>query len=206
MHSREVRSLQGGTSLSEREALLALYNATDGDNWNIPGGQNFWVTTTPSDPCVAMWAGVGCDTDNKITELDLGSRRSFGLKGAIPSDIGLLTNLEQLNFFINQLTGPIPTQIGLLTNLEALSLINNQITGPIPTQIGLLTNLERLTLSNNQHTGPIPTEIGLLTNLGSLNFFNNQLTGTIPMQIGLLTNLESLDLGKCIVRGAYCAC
>eukprot|EP00978_Attheya_sp_CCMP212_P013316 scaffold33442_cov64-Attheya_sp.AAC.1 len=101
MHSREVRSLQvSGTSSSEREALLALYNATDGDNWNIPVflGGIAWVTTTPSDPCVAMWAGVTCDTDNKITELDLGSGVSFGLNGALPSDIGLLTNLERLDF------------------------------------------------------------------------------------------------------------
>eukprot|EP00978_Attheya_sp_CCMP212_P013133 scaffold32879_cov47-Attheya_sp.AAC.1 len=78
MLSREVRSLQGGSgsgnSLSEREALLALYNATDGDNWVIPNSVvgNVWVTTIPGDPCEAMWYGVSCDNDNKIVSLILG--------------------------------------------------------------------------------------------------------------------------------------
>eukprot|EP00978_Attheya_sp_CCMP212_P040932 scaffold228791_cov49-Attheya_sp.AAC.1 len=67
-----------------------------------------------------MWVGVSCDNDNKITELILGSRDSFGLNGTLPSDIGLLTNLESLNLNNNRLTGTIPMQIGLLTNLEIL--------------------------------------------------------------------------------------
>eukprot|EP00978_Attheya_sp_CCMP212_P010881 scaffold26486_cov26-Attheya_sp.AAC.1 len=170
IHSREVRSLQGGTSSSEREALLALYNATDGDNWNIPFflGGIAWNTTTPSDPCLDMWVGVSCDTDNKITKLDLGSRGSFGLNGTLPSDIGLLTNLEKLDFSNNQVSGTIPIQIGLLTNLESLFFNNNQLTGPIPTQIGLLTNLEVLDFGFNQLiTGMIPTQIcSLLTKCG----------------------------------------
>ena len=51
----------------------------------------------------------------------------FGLRGSIPTEIGLLTSLTFLDFGssepgVNELMGQIPTEIGLLTNLEVLSL------------------------------------------------------------------------------------
>ena len=61
---------------SEREALIALYNATDGDNWTNNTG---WKTA-PVDPgdgfalsgteCTTPWNGVTCDGDTVI-ELNL---------------------------------------------------------------------------------------------------------------------------------------
>ena len=42
----------------------------------------------------------------------------------------------------NHLSGAIPTEIGLLTNLQVFNIaLNADITGTIPTEIGLLTNL-----------------------------------------------------------------
>jgi len=44
------------------------------------------------------------------------------------------------------MSGTIPSEIGLLTDLEQLSLGENQILGTIPSEIFLLTSLRKLDL------------------------------------------------------------
>ena len=62
----------------------------------------------------------------------------------------------------NDLTGTIPTELGLLSNLEALGLYLNQLTGTISTELGLLSNLEVLSLHSNQLIGSVPTSLARL--------------------------------------------
>ena len=102
-----------------------------------------------------------------------------GLTGSIPSEIGNLTNLTELNLYGNQLTGSIPPEIGNLTNLTYMNLGSNQLTGSIPSEIGNLTNLYGLSLGYNQLTGIIPDEI---CNQGdsSPHLENNQLCPPYP--------------------------
>tara|TARA_X000001036_G_scaffold308126_1_gene286770 strand:+ start:222 stop:932 length:711 start_codon:yes stop_codon:yes gene_type:complete len=142
---------------------------------------------TETGPSVNLW-GVDYSIENTAV-LNL-----RGLTGSIPSDIGNLTNLWNLNLGWNQLTGSIPPEIGNLTNLNYLNLNDNQLTGEIPSEIGNLTNLYHLDLSNNQLTGAIPSEIGNLTNLEWLDLSNNQLAGSIPSEN--MTNLRYLYLNS----------
>jgi hypothetical protein len=60
-------------------------------------------------------------------------------------------------------SGTIPTEIGLMTNLEyGLYLNKNSLVGTLPTQIGLLSDmLSDLVLSDNSLTGEIPSEVRL---------------------------------------------
>jgi Leucine-rich repeat (LRR) protein len=64
-----------------------------------------------------------------------------------------------LRLHSNQFTGEIPSTIGNLTNLYDLNLHSNQFTGEIPSTIGNLTNLYNLNLHSNQLTREIPEEI-----------------------------------------------
>ena len=115
---------------------------------------------------VELWGE--CYNIEETDTLDLSGSNLFNLgelSGEIPSEIGNLTNLTNLNLSFNELTGEIPTEIGNLTNLESLNLDYNYLTGEIPSSIGNLTNLTYLLLSDNQLTGEIPSEIGNLTNL-----------------------------------------
>ncbi|MEN8219568.1 MAG: leucine-rich repeat domain-containing protein, partial [Pseudomonadota bacterium] len=162
---------------TECEALVALYESTDGANWKKNRGWN--VTDMP-----CSWYGVSCGGEH-VSKLYLYNNQ---LTGSIPTELSNLSNLTGLSLYNNQLTGSIPTELGNLSNLESLFLGGNQLTGSIPRELGNLTYLEDLGLSSNELTGSIPTELGN-TSLNILDLSSNKLTGTIPSELGNLTGL-----------------
>lgn len=88
-----------------------------------------------------------------------------------PSDIFDNTNLSELDLSRNNLDGALPSQVGQLTNLRILDLSDNKFTG-VPAEVGQLKNLEVLDLSNNLLTG-LPNELGNLKNLKLLDLSGN---------------------------------
>lgn len=170
---------------TECDALVTLYNATDGPNWFRSAN---WLQTDL--PC--EWEGVTC-TANHVTELILDNNN---LSGKIPPQLRQLPRLKKLFLWGNRLNGKIPPQLGQLSKLTELSLTINQLTGPIPPELGDLSRLTMLNLGNNQLTGPIPSELGNLSDLTVLWLGINQFTGTIPPELGNLTNLVEFDLGR----------
>ena len=111
----------------ERQALEALYKATDGDHWVH---RVDWLGP-PGTEC--SWHGVECASSDKETvrvmEINLPDNN---LTGSIPQEIGQLRDLESLNFERNHLTGPIPDSLGQLGNLEWLILFGNHFSGLVP--------------------------------------------------------------------------
>ena len=185
----------------DRAVLVALFNATDGDNWV---NKDNWMSDEP----LGQWYGVTADGNGRVTKLTLRDNR---LSGELPEELGNLANLQVLLFGAafsrcgsggcrptspsgNRLTGEIPPELGNLTNLKWLGLAANQLTGEIPSSLGGLASLEVLSLNGNQLSGQIPPELGNLSNLESLGLFANELTGPIPPELGSLTNLEKLYL------------
>jgi len=163
---------------TECEALVALYESTDGDNWNDNTG---WLATNT--PC--SWFGVTCG-DGNVTRLNLSNNQ---LSGPLPPKIGNLAALTRLGLWDNQLSGPLPPEIGNLAALTYLSLGSNQLSDSIPPEIGNLAALTSLTLSDNQLSGPLPPEIGNLAALTYLRLERNQLSGPLPPEIGNLAAL-----------------
>ena len=183
----------GGIPTIERDALIALYDSTDGANW---ADSTDWLGD-PGTEC--FWFGVTCDQDEStVTDLKFFNN---GLTGTIPPELRDLPNLSVLSLNANQLSGPIPPELGDLFNLSLLILNHNQLTGTIPPELGNLTFLRSLLLNVNQLTGPIPAELGNLADLKLLDLFDNQLTGTIPPELGSLTNLTLFDLRFNTVAG-----
>ena len=196
----------------DRTVLIALYEATGGDNWDENTNWLISISTYP----LNLWYGVDTDDEGRVTGLyldyneltgtipeTLGQLNNLktlilsrnGLTGTIPETLGQLNNLESLNLSGNQLTGAIPKTLGQLNNLKTLWLnVNWELTGPIPETLGQLNNLESLNLSGNQLTGPIPETLGQLNSLETLNLSGNQLTGAIPETLGQLEKLERLNL------------
>lgn len=110
----------------ERQALVALYKATDGDRWTHRVG---WLGP-PGTEC--DWHGVGCGSDGgamRVVGLDL---EENNLVGEIPDAIGQLKKLQWLNLSDNHLVGAIPTDLGELEDLQWLELARNQLSGLVP--------------------------------------------------------------------------
>jgi hypothetical protein len=170
---------------SEFNALVDLYNATDGPNWTNNTG---WNTTTNN--VDGGWSGVTVE-NGRVTELFLGQN---GLAGTLPSSLGDLEELTTLYLNNNELTGPIPGQWGNLSQLEVLFLTSNSLSGPLPPELGNLGQLTTLYLANNSLTGPIPSELGNLSSITDMTLANNALTGPIPPELGNLSTLIYLQL------------
>ena len=175
----------------ERAALVTLYHFAGGPNWTNNAN---WLSDQP----VGRWHGVTTNPNGRVVGLSLPDNQ---LTGAIPSELGDLTNLTRLELYGNQLSGGIPAELGNLANLEELYLSDNQLTESIPTWMGALANLREIHLSGNQFTGMIPAELGNLVNLEGLFLSGNQFTGCIPVGIAGMANndLDQIDLPPCRV-------
>ena len=171
---------------TERDALIALYYATRGDNWRNNVG---WLTGAP----LGEWHGVTTDDDGRVIELNLQDNNLFG---HIPPQLGNLTDLTELWLVNNQLSGEIPSELGNLTSLTYLALYGNDLSGEIPAELANLTGLEDLHLGLNRLSGEIPAELGNLTNLESLDLWGNNMSGEIPTEMGGMTNLKHLSLDR----------
>ena len=196
--------------LSERDILVAFYEATGGPNWY---NSDNWLTGAP----LREWHGVEANGEGKVVALTL---RSNLLVGKIPPELGRLTKVERLDFSYNlHLEGPIPPEffdlpelrdliltrtsmgglppeIGRLAEMRYLSLRSAGLTGTIPPELGQLTDLEYLNLGYNYLFGEIPAELGNLQNLTVLDLFWCELTGSIPQELGSLSELQRLYLGR----------
>ena len=181
---------QGNIHCPERDALVALYEATGGPNW---ANNDNWLTEAPLD----QWHGVAVNDVGSVSALDLHRNR---LEGELPVELSRLVNLTELDLSGNQFTGGLPNWLGDLTSLTALRLggqffSRSGFTGEIPSELANLTNLTELYLGDNQLSGEIPSALGRLTGLTRLFLNRNQLSGEIPWGLGRLVKLTTLDLG-----------
>ncbi|MEZ4886777.1 MAG: COR domain-containing protein [Chitinophagales bacterium] len=130
-----------------------------------------------------------------LTELKLGhwsayTKRDRNQISHIPSEIGLLQNLQLLDLSSNTLEA-LPPAIGFLKQLELLDVSKNELEN-LPKEIGNLQRLQRLDLSNNQ-LNELPESFCQLQNLQRLGLSSNHLT-QLPEHFSQLRNLQRLDL------------
>ena len=209
-------------SEKERAALAALFDATDGPNWEISDN---WLSDAP----LSEWSGVTTEFYGNVVGLDLSW---IGLNGELPEELGNLSNLQTLLLSGNDLSGCIPgvlisapgelnehdlLEIGIpfcqdahLEERETLIAILQALgrSGSVFREMrhGNLRNLEGATVNDEGwitgldfgregYRGGIPQELGDLSNLTRLNLTSNSFSGNIPPELGNLTKLTHLDLG-----------
>ncbi|MCE7058649.1 T9SS type A sorting domain-containing protein [Dyadobacter sp. CY343] len=187
----------------DRLALIAFYNAADGQSWfsERPHDNPTWqVPGQPGDnPC--SWNGVTCE-GNRVVGLALSGE---DVSGTIPKEIGNLTALKSLilpggGFFQFQrptLYGSLPLEFANLVNLETLDLSANFFDEENSHVLFSLPKLKSLSFSASWQ---IPAAIGNLSNLetlvidngGTINPVEN--LGAFPVEISNLTKLTSLRI------------
>ncbi len=162
---------------SERAALIALYNSTNGDNWTNNSG---WKDTPLYEDGFSMpgtegwWFGIGINTGH-VRYIEI--YEANNLAGNIPSQLGNLSGLVWLILSGQKLTGSIPFQLANLSNLTILELHKNQLSGSIPSQLGNLSKLESLRLSYNRLSGTIPSSLKNLKNIDLPGTWHNLTIG-----------------------------
>lgn len=201
----------------EREALIALYNSTNGANWTNndnwlgpPGTEDRWFGVTIKHGRVAY---LNLDNNNLVGQIppEAGNLKKLDqlylhnnqLSGAIPLELG---NLEQCGEFAlsnNKLSGPIPPELGKGDHRYYLwfALDNNELSGPIPPELGNIRIMLRLHLQNNKLSGPIPPELASIRMLHFIDLRNNELSGSIPPELGELDDLGGLALSNNMLSG-----
>lgn len=178
-----------GIHPDDLDALIALYNATDGANWFNRSG---WLT----DPDVENWYGITTDgtppsPTRRVKEIRLGSNN---LLGTLPTEIGNMIGLDIFWVMNNSISGTIPTTVGNLVNLRDIRLHDNPISGEIPASMGNLVNLEILGFGDMELEGEIPSTFANLSNIQEIYIQGNNLTGGINPTIFNSTNFPNLTL------------
>ena len=190
---------------SDRQALVAFYNATGGNGWYAS-----WDVDN-EDGDIGQWSGVTVDErTGRVVKLELAGKN---LHESIPTSLARLSMLTHLDLSGNELGGTIPAELGSLTNLVHLDLSDNELGGPLAPELDLLTNLTHLNLSGNALRGDIKDQNpnrarGIdwanLQNLVEVDLSSNKrcgglgcqhgLSGWIPYAFSQMPNLEYLDL------------
>lgn len=165
--------LDENQSLQEREleldALRALYDATDGDNWK---DNTNWLSNKP----LNQWYGIRTHgPENRVYYIDL---QNNNLNGYIPDEIGNLKDLTSLWLNDNELTGTIPDTLFRKEKMESLFLQNNKLEGELPEKINM-PFMEYLYLNNNMLTGTLPTSWVEQNSLRDFRLHHNKLRGVI---------------------------
>ncbi len=147
---------------TERNALIAIFDALNGDSWN---DNTNWKNGGDE----STWHGVtivGCH----VTGLNL---QNNNLIGALPSEIGDLTELVNLNLSQNGIYDVIPSGIGFLTKLKFLHLEQNQLSGNVPAEVGDMAQLDIFDVSYNQLDGDLPASMASLGHLTEVYIYYN---------------------------------
>ena len=169
---------------ADKAALEALYDATNGDNWDTSTN---WKTNEP----IGNWHGVTTDSNGRVDFLRFPDGNN--LVGILPPELSNLTRMTQIILDSNpQLAGDIKV-FAKLPQLQTIILNDNNLTGEIPKEWGSFPNLQQIRLQKNNLTGQIPKELGN-SRIRSLLLDNNSLTGTIPKELGDMERLEQLWL------------
>lgn len=133
----------GSSQPSDRDALIAFYNATDGPNWT---DNTNWCSDEPLD----TWYGITTDSEGRVTRISL---ENNGLSGATGNTLAPLSALTYLDCSGNSLSSLDVTNNPGLTvlycennNLAELDVSHN-------TQIDIFycynNSISELDLSNN---------------------------------------------------------
>jgi len=194
------------TRMEELFAMATFYFAFSGNTWAASGPTNY---LSYSEAVCNWGEVAGCSDGSlqSLRLAGYNSSMTMKLRGKMPPEIAMLSSLQSIQIMYTDLqitlADMIPTEMGLMTSLEYLEFTSS-VSGTIPSAIGLLTNLKALYVRQNSNlAGTLPTELVNLMVLDVLDLSKNQLTGTMPREMFLLTSLKELYLSDNLLAGPF---
>jgi len=207
--------------MTDRLALVALYQSLEGDSWRYSDNWN------QGDPCWDFWYGITCDEHGRVIYLEMVDNR---LAGVLDAALGDLTSLMRLdvsstnevymgypNLYLNRIRGPIPSMKDcrrlqeiivdgnfittfpddLFENSETIRIISasrNKLTD-FPKKLERFANLHTLELSRNQIDDQFPTtEFRRLLNIRVVQLDYNLIKGPLEKEIADIPEVEIFDV------------
>uniref|UniRef100_A0ACD5XA12 Uncharacterized protein n=1 Tax=Avena sativa TaxID=4498 RepID=A0ACD5XA12_AVESA len=128
-----------------------------------------------------------CTTFASISFLDISNNE---ISGILPTNMEVMTSLEELYLDSNKISGQIPR---LPAILGILDISNNSFSGPLPVSFCKLRELVILDLSNNLLEGAFPRCFEP-RKVKTLILSNNGLSGMLPPFLRRCKDLSVLDL------------
>ncbi|PRQ48725.1 putative protein kinase RLK-Pelle-LRR-XII-1 family [Rosa chinensis] len=154
-------------------------------------------------------SGVIPKSISNASELRILSLEGSSFSGYIPSTLCLLTKLEYLLLYVNNLTIDTSTpEVNIfsclpnLRNLKFLAFESNPLNAKLSISFwNFSASLQKLYLANCSLRGNIPNDIGNLSSLILLSLADNQFSGPIPSSMGRLHNLQVLAMSNNTLQG-----
>ena len=170
-------------SVDECQALVDLYDSTDGQNW-------FVNTNRDTDTDVCTWYGITCMNiwnQDRVIWIDLSSNNLVGTLPAVLSD---LTELQRFILDFNDLWGTLSSDRSAWTHIHTFSLkgMNNNSNLPLvgwslPSSWSARWNtIKDFTITDNRINGPLPTAWSNWSVIEEFNVWGNQLNWQLPVQ------------------------
>ena len=204
----EISQIGAQMEGSLERSLIALYNATDGDNWTGTIWDNFEQREIPSnenwcsDKPLWEWAGLFC---NSITDNDGSNERYRGTddrwsleinSGAYYRNAGPyevpeefwknISCFYELKLNGNNLKGTIPDEFWNVNFWEINLAGNPELEGRLGDGFYNMTDLHRFSINGTKVKGALSSDISKLTNLWTFDIGNCEFEGTIPEEFGML--------------------
>ncbi|GAA3767701.1 leucine-rich repeat domain-containing protein [Flavobacterium ginsengiterrae] len=171
----------------EYQALVDIYNAMGGANWN-----NKW-NIAENNLHEGAWYGVSIENGH-ISGISFNN--TWNVSGAVPASISNLKYLKNLSFYAGNYSKDLSTtDLSVLAELESLEFLDlrySKVKGDVPASWNKLKKLKTVYLSYNNLTA-LPEDIGAMESLVTIEAHGNQIK-TIPASISNLANLVTLEL------------
>ncbi len=186
-------------------ALVDLYNSTNGSNWTNKSGWDTGASGMNCTPCT--WYGIRCDNQEQVIEIDLFNNN---LNGTVPTTLEDLTKLRSIKLLANSLSGTFPDIWTNMDDLEFIDLSNNLFTGTMPASLSKLSKLNTLYIENNNMTGELLPEMGDLPNIDVYWAKGNDFSGCFPgtylnlCDIGSITFINNPQLPNTGILNLFC--
>ncbi len=191
------QSRESVTLEKERAALIAVYNALGGENWN--DSEN-WC----SDKDLNDWAGVSVGNYNGERHVQYLHIQCQNAVGELPDEIGDLEYLTELIITKEPgITGGIPESFRNFKRIREISITSTSMSGDLPECLGELKSLGYLNLKGNCFTGSFPLWLLDMPDLYNFGFQQNCFHGEIPVEFTQTTwwNTEASNTGEKLGEG-----